>query len=396
MAGITAMGTTYNLPNYTGMLFALTPYDTPLLSAIGGLTGGGGQVLASTEFEWEFYDLRSAGQNVQLEGATAPTAQERVRINKTNVTQIHQEKVSVSYSKQAATGLKAGSNNALPNPITSELDWQVEAMLKQMARDVNYSYIRGQYNKPVDNTTKRQTAGLLSVIQTNNVNAGTVLGTGLALSASGDTVTSTAHGLTNGQSVRLSALSAPNGLSITDPYFVTQVTANTFKLALTNGGSPVDITADSTATVTVGTAVTTDAVDTLLQSVYDNGGITEGETATLLVGSAGKRRLTKAYATANTFRESSRTVGGLNLQTIETDFGTLNVMMDRMMPQDTIAVVSLEQLQPVFLEVPGKGHFFAEPLAKTGASDEVQLYGETGLAYGNERSHGMITGLAIG
>jgi hypothetical protein len=63
-------------------------------------------------------------------------------------------------------------------------------------------------------------------------------------------------------------------------------------------------------------------------------------------------------------------------------------MMDRMVPQDTIAVVSLEQLQPVFLEVPGKGHFFAEPLAKTGASDEVQLYGEVGLAYGNERSHG--------
>jgi hypothetical protein len=36
-------------------------------------------------------------------------------------------------------------------------------MLKQMARDVNYSFINGVYNKPTDNTTKRQTAGLLSV-----------------------------------------------------------------------------------------------------------------------------------------------------------------------------------------------------------------------------------------
>ena len=43
------------------------------------------------------------------------------------------------------------------------------------------------------------------------------------------------------------------------------------------------------------------------------------------------------------------------------------------------------ECKPVYLEVPGKGHFFAEPLAKTGASDEVQLYGEVGLAYGNER-----------
>jgi len=394
MTGITAMGTTYNLPNYTGMLYALTPYDTPLLSAIGGLAGGGQTV--STEFEWEFYDLRAAGQNVQLEGATAPTAQNRVRANKTNVTQIHQEKVSVSYSKQAAVGQKSGTNNALPNPITNELDWQVEAMLKQMARDVNWSFIRGVYNKPTDNTTKRQTAGLLSVIQTNKTNAGTVLGTGLALAAAGDTVTKTGHGLTNGQSVRLANINTPNGLNTTDPYFVVNAATNTFQLALTNGGAPVDITADSTADVTVGNAVTTDAVDTLLQSVYDNGGIAEGATATLLVGSAGKRRLTKAYATTNAYREMSRNVGGLSLTTIETDFGTLNIMMDRMMPQDSIAVVSLEQLQPVFLEVPGKGHFFAEPLAKTGSSDEVQLYGEVGLAFGNERSHGLLTGLAIG
>jgi hypothetical protein len=181
MAGITAMGTTYNLPNYTGMLYALTPADTPLLSALGGLTGGG--QTASTEFEWEFYDLRAAAQNVQLEGATAPTAQERVRSNVTNVTQIHQEKVSVSYSKQAATGQKAGTNNALPNPIANELDWQVAQMLKQMARDVEYSFINGVYNKPTDNTTKRQTKGLLSAIATNVASAGTVLGTGLALAA---------------------------------------------------------------------------------------------------------------------------------------------------------------------------------------------------------------------
>jgi hypothetical protein len=40
MSGIVGMGTTYNLPNYVGELFAITPEDTPLLSSIGGLTGG--------------------------------------------------------------------------------------------------------------------------------------------------------------------------------------------------------------------------------------------------------------------------------------------------------------------------------------------------------------------
>lgn len=47
----------------------------------------------------------------------------------------------------------------------------------------------------------------------------------------------------------------------------------------------------------------------------------------------------------------------------------------------------------MFLRVPGRGFLFAEPLAKTGASDRFQIYGEVGLRYGNERSHGKITNL---
>ena len=39
MAGVSGIGTTFNLPNYHGELFSVTPSDTPLLSAIGGLTG---------------------------------------------------------------------------------------------------------------------------------------------------------------------------------------------------------------------------------------------------------------------------------------------------------------------------------------------------------------------
>jgi hypothetical protein len=49
----------------------------------------------------------------------------------------------------------------------------------------------------------------------------------------------------------------------------------------------------------------------------------------------------------------------------------------------------------VFLETPGKGHFFEEPLAKTGASDEVQIYGEIGLEYGKETAHGLYRGLPL-
>jgi hypothetical protein len=394
MAGITGLGTTYGLPNYTGILYALTPADTPFVSAIGGLNGGG--QTTSTEFEWGGYDLRAAAQTVRTEGATAPTAEQRVRINVTNVTQVHQEKVSVSYSKLAAAGLKAGTNNDQPSSVLAELDWQVTQMLKQMVRDVEWSFLNGTYVKPANNSTARQTKGLLQAVTTNITNGGTLLGTGLALAATGDTITATAHGLTAGTQVVLRNIATATGVSNDTTYYVNTPTTNTFKVAATSGGSAIDITADGTADVYVCADLSVDSVDTLLQSVYDNGGITESGTAALVLNSIQKRKLSAAYAGAyGKFVESDRTVGGVNMTTITTDFGILNVMLNRHMPQNRILVASLEQCQPVYLEVPEKGHFFAEPLAKTGASDDVQLYGEVGLAYGNEKSHGYAIALKV-
>lgn len=403
MSGITGLGTTYNLPNYTGLLFQLTPSDTPFLSATGGLSGGG-QTTAK-QFEWETFDLRTAAQPSNVEGATAPTAQERVRANVSNLVQIHQEKVSVAYSKIAAVGSKSGVNNDLPNPVRDEVSWQVEQMLKQMARDVEYSFINGVYQAPSDNSTGRQTRGLIPACTSNVsgvVATSTNYGTAAALptvtaTASSDKVNSAAHGLSNGDTVIFTALTGGAGLAVDTAYFVVNKTTNDFQVSTTKGGSAIDITTDaSAATAYKGTALTTTMVDDLLQSVYDNGGIAIADSATLIVNSAQKRKLTGAYGNAyGKYQETTRNVGGLNLTTLETDFGTLNIMVNRYVPQHKLVVCSLEQCMPVFLEVPDKGHFFAEPLAKTGASDDVQLYGEVGLAYGNEKAHGYIAGLAL-
>ncbi|MDX3712739.1 DUF5309 family protein [Streptomyces europaeiscabiei] len=399
MAGITGMGTTFNLPNYAGELFAITPDDTPLLSAIGGLTGGG--QTTSTEFEWSTYDLRDPAQRTKVEGATAPTAEERARGNVRNLCQIHQEKVSVSYTKQAAVGQMAtpqstpfnGVNGS--NAVTNELDWQTTQALKSIALDVNFSFINGTYVNPTTNATARQTRGLLQAITTNRIAKGTSV-TG-ATSAT-DTITSTGHGLVDGNKIVFTAVGAATNIVPGRVYYVDQIDANTFKVSTTNGGSPLTLgTASGIAfTKPWSTTLSSDHVNDLLQLAYDNGGISEQFTGTLLCGSIQKRAITKAMASQyGQYQETSRNVGGVNVTTVVTDFGTLNVMMDRHMPQDTIAAVSLEQLMPVFLNIPGKGVFFDEPLAKTGASDERQLYGEIGLKYGLERAHALMTGLVV-
>jgi len=393
MAGISGLGTNYNLPNYTGILHSLTPAATPLFSAVGGLTGG--KQTTSTEFEWSTYDLRNAGQPAVVEGATAPTAQGRVRANVTNVVQIHQEKVSVAYSKIAAYGQKAGSNNDAPSNVAGEVDWQVTQMLKQMVRDIEFSFLNGTYQKPADNSTGRKTRGLIPAITSNvtAVAASTITG----LSAATDTITETSTALADGDKIVFTSVGASTAITTGRVYHVVNKSTNAFKVSETAGGSAVTI---GTATVAYrkprSTALATTDIDGILQKVWDNGGLGDGETSTLIVNSKQKLAISAAYAGAyGKFVETSRTVGGVAVDTIVTDFGVVNIMLNRFMPVDAIVVASLGELAPVYLEVPGKGHFFAEPLAKTGASDDVQLYGEVGLEYGPESHHGIITGLAV-
>lgn len=316
MAGISGQGTTYNLPNFVGELFAVSREDTPFLSAIGGLTGGK-SANGSPEFTWSTYDLRDAEDDRQRkEGQDAPTAEARVRGTGSNVLEIHQEQVAVSYTKQAANRyISTNSAANLPggaNAVQDELGWQIQQELKQVARDVNASFLTGTYQKPANNDTARKTRGLLSAITTN--------------------------------------VTTPSGANLT-----------------------------------------ADHVLDLMQEIWDNGGIRETETRALLCGSRMKRRLTKAFVTDKSYQEQTRNVGGVNLQQIETDFGRASVMLEPAIPADVLVVVSLDECAPVFLEIPGKGHFFAEPLAKTGASEKVQIYGEIGLEYGLESHHGKLT-----
>jgi hypothetical protein len=395
MAGITGLGTTYNLPNFTGLLYSLTPTETPFFSAIGGLSGGGQS--DATRFQWSYFDLRDPSQKVALEGQDAPNPEERVRAYAYNVTQIHQEAVATSYTKLAATANLAGLNLAgAQNNVGNELNWQTQQMLKQMVRDVEFSFLRGVYQDPPDNTTPRKTRGLLNAITTNTSSGGTpvIAGAPITVASATDIFTATAHGLAAGAPLVLTVSAGAGGITSGNTYYARDITANSFKVSATKGGPAVDVTSDGTVTANASGAVTKAGVDQLMQQVWDNGGISEAGTATLITGSGLKPALSKAYITDAGYAETTRNVGGVNLQTIMTDFGQLNIMLDRHMPKDMIAVVSLEQCAPVYLEIPGKGHFFAEPLAKTGANEKVQLYGEVGLRYGNEVTHGKISGLA--
>lgn len=303
MGAVSGQGTTFNLLNYTGELFNVTPKDTPFLSMIGGLTGG---VSADAkDINWQTVDNAAAEQPAIVEGAD-PTYAERSRSEVHNVLQIFQYGVEVSYTKLGATKHISNTVAVLGNqPVQNELDFQLNLKLQRAARDVEYSFLQGTYQQAATNGTARKTRGMKNAITTNTVAAG------------GD--------------------------------------------------------------------ITTDHVNALLKEMADSGA--PFTNPVIFANSWNKQRLSEIY----TYAPESRTVGGSNISTIMTDFAQLGIVYDRHVPTDEVYIIDVAYCKPHFLNVPGKGHFFMEPLAKTGAAEKWQLYGEIGLEYGPEQWHGSLT-----
>ena len=308
---VTGQGNTWNLPNFAGDLFTADPVNTPFLTAIGGLTGG----MQSDDFEFPTdsqYSFPQAQQPAISEQAstTAPTATSFVREQNTNVTQIFQEKVSITYVKLSNGGRMSGLNTAgQQNNVPDERAWQIARTLEKIARDVEYTFLNGVYSKATSVSTVNKTRGMLELCSEG-----------------------------------------------------TTIAAGSKKLTKEN-------------------------LQTLFKKMYDAGAIFSN--MVLWVNSAQKQLITDIYSYAPT----DRNLGGTNIKQLETDFGNIGISLNRFMPQDTVLAAEMSAIAPVFQPVPGKGNFFYEELAKTGAAEEGQIFGQIGLDHGPAFLHGTITGL---
>ncbi len=134
-------------------------------------------------------------------------------------------------------------------------------------------------------------------------------------------------------------------------------------------------------------------LDSAFKAAYDAGA--DFTDMVLVCSPAVKQYLSTIYASQAGFNlPDSRNVGGVNLQTIETDFGPLRILLDRFMPAGVLLGADISCIRPVEQDVPDKGNFFREPLSKTGAAEEYQIFGQIGLDHGPAWKHFKITNIA--
>ena len=152
------------------------------------------------------------------------------------------------------------------------------------------------------------------------------------------------------------------------------------------------VEAIKTNVVEAGGALTHDLINDAMQSVREKGGDTQA--LIMLVSPKIKREITKLYNQSNGFiLPASRNVGGLSIDQIVTDFGTIGLMVHDMVADTDILFLNLGVCAIVEQPVAGKGNFFWEELARTGAGIKGHIFGQAGLDFGPEWYHAKITGL---
>lgn len=145
----------------------------------------------------------------------------------------------------------------------------------------------------------------------------------------------------------------------------------------------------ATNTVAAGAAKLTRAhIQELLKEMATNGA--QFQNMLLMANAYNIQVLTDLYG----YAPDDRTIGGVAVKTILTDFAQLGVAYAPQMPTDEIYIVDMSVCSPVFVPVEGR-IIVDEPVAITTAKRGGFLYTQIGLDYGPEEYHGSITGLAV-
>ena len=309
-----AIATSFGVLNYSGMLFNKGNTRCPLSSIIGGRAKTTNHVEFVTGQE---YTTAGGTQPAISETAslTAPEATVVTRTQKTNVTQIFQETVGISYGKMSNMGTLSGINiaNQQENPM-NELDFQVAAKMQKVNRDIEFTFVQGTYNKATTDSTVNKTRGLTEAIESNVI----------------------------------AMASKPLGLW--------DIADGVKKVYEAN--APQD-----------GLVLWCDAT-TMFQVNAD------------------------AVQNGLTVIPAAREINGIKLSSVVTPLGVVYLYLGEFLPKGTALLLNLDVLAPVYQPVPGKGNFFLEQLAKTGAGEQYQLFGQIGLDHGPEWYHAKFTGIA--
>jgi len=146
-------------------------------------------------------------------------------------------------------------------------------------------------------------------------------------------------------------------------------------------------TADITGATWTGTSdANLAAFEDSLNDMFDQMWTTGQAPDTVLVGGDRKRRISKLSTKVTRNVEAERKTQILSINVYDSDFGTVNVILDRYVPDANILAVALDMWEVSYLR-----RFTQFKLAKTTDSTRIAIVGELTLDGKTEKAGGKIT-----
>jgi hypothetical protein len=131
-------------------------------------------------------------------------------------------------------------------------------------------------------------------------------------------------------------------------------------------------------------ALTRKDVEDRVQAIWEDGG-----TPDLMICNAWVKRKISGFYEDSVRTERSEERGGVQINYVETEFGSMRVLMSRWCPSTKLYIVTSEHVG--FLPYDA---FFTEPMAKTGDYVRGQVIGEYGLVVRHDKAHGLIKSIS--
>lgn len=320
--------------NFTGELFKVGARRTPLLSMVGGLTGG--KLLNSPVFQTQKVDTPTVNSYTAVAEGGTPAYFGRSRSSAIDCVQIWNQGVKLTYSALGSTGYlnsqAMGTGTAAfegSNPINDEMAFQIEELLSKIAREVEYEFFNATFNDGTDGNP-REMRGIAEWVATGNGSSA------FAHDTAGD-------GTGSAQALDYTAVS------------------ETLKL-MYDAGAPMQNT----------------VLFARPGSVLD---LNQGLVA------QGNQKMAVL--------PRDRNIAGINIDTIITPFGNMGLVVNEFVPADQAFILDLAYLDVAFLNIPGKGAVFVEDTDNDDAAAiSKRVYMEIGLDKGPAEYHAVINGVS--
>jgi len=146
-------------------------------------------------------------------------------------------------------------------------------------------------------------------------------------------------------------------------------------------------TADLTGATWTGTSdANLAAFEEILNDMFDQMWTTGQAPDTVLVGGDRKRRISKLSTKVTRNVEAERKTQILSINVYDSDFGTVNVILDRYVPDANVLAVALDMWEVSYLR-----RFTQMKLAKTTDSTRIAIVGELTLDGKTQKAGGKIT-----